>query len=161
MRFASRRPRELVALFVLVVSACGVRVAHSSARCTRFPFSMLAARWGGDETWLMREFVHQAGHGVLLYPESFGEPVRTNGSTGWKHVGQRADLWRTGNHLFPGIRLCFHGQNRDGASCSPIKLGSLYFIARSLKISPILSALSVALMVMSQRFRLGHALGTI
>src|SRR5438132_7308211 len=30
-----------------------------------------SVRWGGDETWLMREFGNQAQNGVMSYPESY------------------------------------------------------------------------------------------
>ncbi len=36
-------------------------------------------RWGGDETWLMREFKQQATHGVMQYPESYDAEPRTDG----------------------------------------------------------------------------------
>ena len=36
-------------------------------------------RWGGDETWLMREFMTQASQGVMRYPESYGTAPRADG----------------------------------------------------------------------------------
>ncbi len=148
MRFASRRPRELVALFVLVVS---LAVFGLQLRTLYTVPVFDAARWGGDETWLMREFVHQAGHGVLLYPESFGEPVRTNGVLAGSMWGNALIYGVPGIIFFPEYDYVSMGRTVT-ALLALLLIGSLYFIARSLKISPILSALSVALMVMSQGF---------
>jgi hypothetical protein len=148
MRFPSRRPRELVAFFTLVVSLA-VFVLQLRTLYTVPVFD--SVRWGGDETWLMREFVHQAEHGVLMYPESFGEPVRTNGVLAGSMWGNALLYGVPGIIFFPEFDYVSIGRTAT-AILALLLIGSLYFIARSLNISPILSALSVALMVMSQGF---------
>ncbi len=148
MRFPSRRPRDIVALFVLVVS---LAVLALQLRTVYTVPVFDAARWGGDETWLMREFVHQAEHGVLLYPESFGEPVRTNGVLAGSMWGNALLYGVPGIIFFPHYDYVSIGRTVT-ALLALLLIGSLYFIACSLKISPLLSALAVALMVMSQGF---------
>ena len=115
-----------------------------------------SVRWGGDETWLMREFGEQAAHGVMSYPENFSGPGHTN--------AQRTDgvlagsMWvdaviygATGNLFFPA-----HDYDSIGRTVTAILalllIASVYTILRKLRISPLLAAVSVLLMVASQGF---------
>ncbi len=148
MRFPSQRPRELVAFFTLVVS---LAVFALQLRTLYTVPVFDSVRWGGDETWLMREFVHEAEHGVLLYPESFGEPVRTNGVLAGSMWGNAVLYGIPGIVFFPKYDYVSIGRTVT-AILALLLIGSLFFIARSLKISPILSALAVGLMVLSQGF---------
>ncbi len=148
MRAPARRPRDFVALLVLVVS---LAVFALQLRTLYTVPVYDSVRWGGDETWLMREFVHQAAHGVLLYPESFGEPVRTNGVLAGSMWGNALLYGVPGIIFFPHYDYDSIGRTVT-ALLALLLIGSLYCITRSLKIDPILSALAVALMVMSQGF---------
>jgi hypothetical protein len=148
MRFPSRRPRDLVAFFALVVS---LAVFALQLRTLYTVPVFDSVRWGGDETWLMREFVHQAAHGVLLYPESFGDPVRTNGVLAGSMWGDALLYGVPGIIFFPQYDYVSIGRTVT-AMLSLLLIGSLYFIARSLKIDPLLCSLAVGLMVMSQGF---------
>src|SRR5579884_3871622 len=76
MRSRLLRPRNLVVYFVLGITLV-VFVRQLETLYTVPVFD--SVRWGGDETWLMREFGNQAHRGVMSYPESFGGRPRTDG----------------------------------------------------------------------------------
>ncbi|MFI5202823.1 MAG: hypothetical protein ACHQNE_10595, partial [Candidatus Kapaibacterium sp.] len=110
-----------------------------------------SVRWGGDETWLMREFGNQAAHGVMSYPESFGSAQRTDGvlaGSMW------ADAWiygATGNIIFPA-----HDYDSIGRTVTAILtfllIGSIFFILRKFEVSPVLAAATVVLVVACRGF---------
>src|ERR1019366_3371045 len=144
----SRDPRSIAAYIALVAS---LAVFGMQLRTLYTVPVFDAARWGGDETGLMREFVHQAQHGVLIYPESFGEPVRTNGVLAGSMWGNAVIYGVPGIIFSPRFDYVSIGRTVT-AILALLLIGSLYFIARSLKISSILSAALVLLMVLSQGF---------
>ncbi len=148
MRFWNRRPRDLVAFFTLMVS---LAVFGLQLRTLYTVPVFDSVRWGGDESWLMREFVHQAEHGALIYPESFGEPVRTNGVLAGSMWGNALIYGIPGAIFFPAFDFISIGRTVT-ALLSLLLIGSLYYVARSLGVSPIFSAVSVMLMVLSQGF---------
>jgi hypothetical protein len=148
MRLRPRSPRDLAAIFLLVLSLV---VFGLQLRSLYTVPVFDAARWGGDETWLMREFVHQAEHGALIYPESFGEPVRTNGVLAGSMWGNALIYGVSGIIFFPQFDYVSIGRTVT-AILALLLIGSLYFISRRIGVSPFLSASAVAVMVLSKGF---------
>jgi hypothetical protein len=110
-----------------------------------------SVRWGGDETWLMREFGNQAMHGVMQYPEQFGQPARTDGVLAGSMWFDALIYGVSGNIVFPSSDLANIGRTVT-AILGLLLIASFYFILRKLDIVPILAACSVGLMVLSQGF---------
>src|SRR6476469_9537669 len=95
-----------------------------------------SVRWGGDETWLMREFGNQIGHGVMQYPEGFGEPARTDGvlaGSMWVNAllyGGSGALW------FPSHDLTSIGRTVT-AVLGLLLILSFFWIARRAGVDPL------------------------
>ncbi len=148
MENSSRSPRAIAANILLVASLAVFGWQFRSLYTVPVFDSF---RWGGDETWLMREYVHQMQHGVLLYPENFGDPVRTNGVLAGSMWGNALIYGLPGVVFFPGYDYGSIGRTVT-ALLALLLIGSVYFIARSLSVSSVLSAAMVLLMVASQGF---------
>jgi len=110
-----------------------------------------SVRWGGDETWLMREFENQSAHGVMSYPESFGEPQRTDGVLAGSMWVDAVIYGATGALFFPA-----HDYDTIGRTVTAVLalflLASVYFILRKLRVSPLIASASVLVVVASQGF---------
>src|ERR1041385_5873370 len=82
MRLATRPPlarsrRDRAISYIILAATLAIFVLQlRSLYIVPIPDSV---RWGGDETWLMREFGNQIAHGAMSYPENFGAPTRTDG----------------------------------------------------------------------------------
>ncbi|HET6400664.1 MAG TPA: hypothetical protein VFH95_04615 [Candidatus Kapabacteria bacterium] len=110
-----------------------------------------SVRWGGDETWLMREFGEQASHGVMSYPESFGGAQRTDGVLAGSMWVDALIYGASGNLFYPAHDYVCVGRTVT-ALLALLLIASIYFILRKLRVSPLLAAASVLLMVASQGF---------
>ncbi|GEM_PF-2357730 len=108
-------------------------------------------RWGGDETWLMREFGNQVQHGVMAYPESFGAPQRTDGVLAGSMWIDALIYGASGAAFFPDHDYVAIGRTVT-AILAFLLILSLYLILRKIKVSPLLSSLSVAAVVLCQGF---------
>ncbi len=148
MRSRLLRPRNLVVYFVLGITLV-VFVRQLETLYTVPVFD--SVRWGGDETWLMREFGNQAHRGVMSYPESFGGRPRTDGVLAGSMWVDALLYGTPGYILFPKYDYVTVGRTVT-AILSLILILSLYLILRKLGASAILSSASLALMVLSQGF---------
>ncbi len=110
-----------------------------------------SVRWGGDETWLMREFGNQIEYGAMSYPESFGGPRRTDGVLAGSMWVDAMIYGLPGTLLFPAHDFVSVGRGVT-AILAFILLASIYFISRKLKVPPLLSALTVLLVVACRGF---------
>src|SRR5665213_3267167 len=110
-----------------------------------------SVRWGGDETWLMREFGDQASHGVMSYPESFGGGQRTDGVLAGSMWVDALIYGATGNLFFPAHDYVSVGRTVT-ALLALLLIASIYFILRKLRVSPLLASASVLLVVACQGF---------
>ena len=110
-----------------------------------------SVRWGGDETWLMREFGNQAAHGAMSYPETFGSPTRTDGLLAGSMWVDALIYGETGRIFSPAHDLIGTGRTVT-AILGFALIASLFLILRQLDVNPILAAGSIAVMVVSQGF---------
>ena len=110
-----------------------------------------SVRWGGDETWLMREFGNQASHGVMSYPESFDGTVRTDGVLAGSMWVEALLYGVSGKVFTPAHSLVDVGRTVT-ACLSVLLLALVYLVCRKLKVSRLLSSLAVLLVVSSQAY---------
>jgi hypothetical protein len=110
-----------------------------------------SARWGGDESWLMREYVNQMEHGVLLYPEYFGGEKRMNGVLAGSIWGNSFLFGLPGMYFFPRFDYVSIGRTVN-AVLAFFLLASVYGLCRAVRVSPLLSSVTVAFLVLSQAF---------
>lgn len=110
-----------------------------------------SVRWGGDETWLMREFGNQAAHGVMSYPESFGAAPRTDGVLAGSMWVNALIYGVPGKIFFPAHDLVAIGRTVT-ATLGFILIGSLFLVLTRLGVRPVIAACSVALLTISQGF---------
>jgi len=143
-----RSPRHAIAYLLLALGAV-VFILQLRSLYTVPVFD--SVRWGGDETWLMREFGNQARHGAMSYPESFGAPQRTDGVLAGSMWIDALIYGATGNSFFPQYDLASIGRTVTSV-LALLLLASLYFILRKLRVFPILAAGCVALIVLNQGF---------
>ncbi len=148
MRSRTLDPRSIAAYTLLIISVVVFAVQLHTLDTVPVYDSV---RWGGDETWLMREFVNQIQHGTLQYPESFGGAIRTNGVLAGSMWGNALIYGVPGIVFYPHFDFASIGRSVT-ALLSLLLIGSLYFISRSLRVSPLVCALGVMFMVLSQGF---------
>ncbi|MDP4198844.1 MAG: hypothetical protein Q8922_02620 [Bacteroidota bacterium] len=110
-----------------------------------------SVRWGGDETWLMREFGNQAAHGVMAYPEHFGNATRTDGVLAGSMWVNALIYGVTGHVFFPAHDFAAIGRTVT-AILGLILILSLFLILRRLETRPVIAACAVALLTISQGF---------
>lgn len=110
-----------------------------------------SVRWGGDETWLMREFGNQIERGAMSYPENFGGPRRTDGVLAGSMWVDAVIYGATGNLFFPAHDYVSVGRTVT-AILALILLASIYFILRKLRVSQVLAALTVLLVEVCRGF---------
>jgi hypothetical protein len=149
----SLRPSSLVVFFLLALSLAIFAIQLRSLYTVPVADSI---RWGGDETWLMREFSNQARHGVMSYPESFVSdssnacvPIRTDGVLAGSMWGDALFYGVSGNLFFPAHDYVSIGRTVT-AALGIILIASLFFIMRKSGVSQIISAAAIVLMVLSQ-----------
>ena len=148
MKFRARSPKEIAAFFILVVS---LAVFGLQLRTLYTVPVFDSVRWGGDESWLMREYAEQIQQGVLIYPEYYGGARRLNGVLAGSMWGNSVLYGIPGIICFPNFDYVSIGRTVN-AIFALVLLFSIYFLCRSLSVSPLLSSLSVAFMVLSQGF---------
>ena len=110
-----------------------------------------SVRWGGDETWLMREFGNQIKHCVMSYPENFGGPRRTDGVLAGSMWVDALIYGLPGALLFPSHDYVSVGRTVT-AVLALFLLASIFFILRKLKVSYFVAALTVFLVVACRGF---------
>jgi hypothetical protein len=147
------RPSSLIAFSLLALSLAIFAIQLRTLYTVPVADSV---RWGGDETWLMREFSNQARHGVMSYPESFitdsdfvRPPIRTDGVLAGSMWGDALLYGIPGNVFFPEHDYISIGRTVT-ALLALILMGSVFFILLRSGASPIISSSAVALMVLSQ-----------
>lgn len=150
MDFSARQRRRHTAIsYIVLGAALAVFVLQlRSLYVVPIPDSV---RWGGDETWLMREFGNQARHGAMAYPENFGAPQRTDGLLAGSMWVNAFIYGVPGNLFSPAFDLVTIGRTVT-AVLSLLLIISLYVILRKLRIDPVLASCVVALLVISQGF---------
>lgn len=110
-----------------------------------------SVRWGGDETWLMREFGNQARTGVMSYPESYDGTVRTDGVLAGSMWVESLLYGVTGNALTPRYTLVEIGRWVT-AVLSLVLLLTLYFSSRAFGVSRVFSSFGVLFVASSMTF---------
>lgn len=154
MRLRARSLPSLAAFFVFVVA---LAVFGLQLRTLYTVPVFDSVRWGGDETWLMREFGNQALHGAMAYPESFRAPdggsipTRTDGVLAGSMWVDALMYGVPGFIFFPGHDYVSVGRTVTTALALAL-IASLYFILRKLGTTPLLASASVLLMVLCQGF---------
>lgn len=142
------RGSRLVAWAILTVSLLLFLVQLGTLYVVPIPD---AVRWGGDETWLMREFGNQAHHGVMAYPESFDGTTRTDGLLAGSMWVEALLYGAAGNTFSPAHSLVDVGRTVT-AVISLALLTLVWIVCRRLRVSRELSAIAVLLLVSSRAF---------
>ena len=144
----NRKIPQLLALFVLA----GTLALYALELRSLFIVPVYdSVRWGGDETWLMREFGNQARHGVMQYPENFGGAPRTDGVLAGSMWSDALIYGVPGNLLWTSYDYASIGRTVT-ATLGLLLIASLYFILRRLGVQQLIAAISIALMVVNQGF---------
>ena len=110
-----------------------------------------SVRWGGDETWLMREFGNQALHGVMSYPESFGGAKRTDGVLAGSMWVDAVIYGLPGALFFPAHDYVSVGRTVTSILALVLLL-SIFYILRESNVSSLIAALATLLLVACQGF---------
>ncbi|HEX5317070.1 MAG TPA: hypothetical protein VFX22_10510 [Candidatus Kapabacteria bacterium] len=142
------RPRSIAACILFI----GALVLFALQLRTLYTVPVYdSVRWGGDETWLMREFGNQIERGAMSYPENFGGPRRTDGVLAGSMWVDAVIYGATGSMFFPAHDYVSVGRTVT-AILALILLASIYFILWKLGVSPLLASASLLLVVTSQGF---------
>src|SRR5579871_2663271 len=150
MDFSSRRERRTRPIAYIVLAATLAIYVLQLRSLYVVPVAD-SVRWGGDETWLMREFGNQARHGVMSYPESFGGPQRTDGLLAGSMWVNALIYGVPGNILSPHFDLVSIGRTVT-AILGLLLIASLFVILRRLGIKPIIAACAIGIVAISQGF---------
>jgi hypothetical protein len=110
--------------------------------------------WWGDESWLMLEFREQIAHGLLRHPLALGSTLNASNGLLLSNMWITALLYGTPQLIFAHVHdPVFIGRIVTGLLDVAL-ISSTFFILRKRGVSPILTSLSIVLLITSRTFLL-------